>query len=249
MIALPGLRHLAFKPDPLDGHTVNAAGRAEHQTWARLLTDRQAGALQRVLAERAEYGNYTGGDQTDGDRDRAAEDLFRSLDESGHMRADRAEAAMGLYGMLRGGKGGVRPGKAPTATAARRDRPKDLPELDLPVPDAMMEEYMEFWEKTGRQVDQERQADPRKRKVAPSEAFFWKKGKNTRTFGDKERKDLFLGKYRYIMEWDGLQGDIEIYDKHRNHLGSRDPLTFRWTKGPKGHRIRKGMLDDGPTYG
>ncbi len=58
---------LAFKPDPLDGHTVNAAGRAEHQTWARLLSEANdtRGALPVLNRTVTDFGLQGQGDVGD----------------------------------------------------------------------------------------------------------------------------------------------------------------------------------------
>ncbi len=63
----PAPRPLAFKPDPLAGHTVNAAGRAEHQTWARLLSETKdlRGALPVLNRAVKEYGLQGQGDVGD----------------------------------------------------------------------------------------------------------------------------------------------------------------------------------------
>lgn len=40
------------------------------------------------------------------------------------------------------------------------------------------------------------------------------------------------GRDREYLEWDYTHGDIEVYDRRGNHLGSRDPITGEMTKPP-----------------
>jgi len=68
----------------------------------------------------------------------------------------------------------------------------------------------------------------RPQKMNPSESKIWEgfdnfKGK-TKTSG--------TGKNQQFYQWDYTHGDIEVYDRNGNHLGSMDPKTGKMYKDP-----------------
>lgn len=71
---------------------------------------------------------------------------------------------------------------------------------------------------------------------SPSESPIWKEMQayrgGTKTNGKR-------GKEREYYDWDHLHGDIEVFDRNGNHLGSMHPFTGQMYKPPKpGYRPR-----------
>jgi hypothetical protein len=67
------------------------------------------------------------------------------------------------------------------------------------------------------------------RKIAKSESDIWKA---LRSFRDGLRTNGKSGRERRYYEWDHTHGDIEVYNRYGNHLGSMDPVSGAMVKPP-----------------
>ena len=70
----------------------------------------------------------------------------------------------------------------------------------------------------------------RKSGISKQESPIWNnldyvKGKSYKSSGEKKNRKYY--------EWDHLHNEIEVYDRHGNHLGAMDPVTGEMIKPPK----------------
>ena len=67
-----------------------------------------------------------------------------------------------------------------------------------------------------------------KKLQSPAESPVWRKFENA----GPGRKTSGTGRDKRYYEWDSAHGDIEVYDRRGNHLGSMEPTTGNMYKDP-----------------
>jgi RHS repeat-associated protein len=73
---------------------------------------------------------------------------------------------------------------------------------------------------------------------SPSQSSVWK---NFQSYKNGTRSNNLPGKDRRYYEWDYTHGDIEVYDRNGNHLGSMNPTTGEIHKPPVPGRTLRGL--------
>ncbi|NMM45766.1 hypothetical protein HH303_14815 [Rhodospirillaceae bacterium KN72] len=135
-----------------------------------------------------------------------------------------------LYELKPEDRGGhiVHGGKTPTRPGFKGDPPAQDPNLNFDRKTRL--EYDTYMKSSGKlYLDQLEKREIEK--IERSESFIWKNLRNHKVLNGKPaRTNGLTGKNVRIYQWDGMHGQIEVYDRNGKHIGEMNGITGEWQK-------------------